>query len=95
MKVPTIPDEIVNKAVLARGHGHQADDQDQVGVGIAMRRALEAVYPDLVVLWEDGKQIPMGNGNYRGPGAWGLIVWCWYRTRNGLRGWWKRHRYPL
>lgn len=52
MRLPDIPDTIVNDAVLARGHGHTADGRGRIGVGIAMRRALEAVFSDLVELYE-------------------------------------------
>jgi len=57
--LPDIPDHIVNKAVLARGHGYQSDNQGRVGVGIAMRRALEAVFGDLVELKDDHMTDPI------------------------------------
>jgi hypothetical protein len=47
---PEIPDEIVEKAVIARGHGHSPGVDHRVGIGHAMRRALEAVYQDLIQL---------------------------------------------
>lgn len=55
-QLPQIPDEIVLKAILARGHGHQVNTTTRVGIGAVMLRALEAVYQDLIDLYvKEGK----------------------------------------